>query len=157
MNKLQRASLFLLRVSLGVMFFYAGITKVLNPAWSAEGYLKGAKAFDWFYAWLASGSVLPIINFVNEWGLTLLGVSLMLGIFVRLSSKLGAILMLLYYLPLGFPYPNAHAFIVDEHVIYIFALLVLANFGAGKIWGFGNKCANLPVCKKFPRLHSWMG
>lgn len=157
MNKLQRASLFLLRVSLGVMFFYAGITKVLDPNWSAGGYLKGAKAFGWLYGWLTSGSVLPVVNFVNEWGLTLLGASLILGVFVRLSSKLGAVLMLLYYLPLGFPYPNAHAFIVDEHIIYIAALLVLANFRAGRIWGLENWCSGLPICEKFPRLREWLG
>ena len=43
----QKFFLFLLRVSAGWMFFYAGITKVLNPQWSAEGYLKGAKSFVW--------------------------------------------------------------------------------------------------------------
>lgn len=157
MTKLQNASLFFLRVSIGVMFFYAGITKVLDPAWSAEVYLKGAKAFSWLYGWLASGNVLPVVNFVNEWGLTLLGVALIVGVFVRLSSKLGAVLMLLYYLPLGFPYPNAHAFIVDEHIVYIFALLVLANFRAGRVWGLENWCSALPICEKFPRLRAWLG
>ena len=41
----QKFFLFLLRVSAGWMFFYAGITKVLNPQWSAEGYLKGSESF----------------------------------------------------------------------------------------------------------------
>ena len=80
MTQFQKISLFLLRVSLGWMFFYAGITKVINPAWSAEGYLNGAKTFAGFYHWLASPGILPVTNFVNEWGLTLLGVSLVLGI-----------------------------------------------------------------------------
>ena len=78
----QKITLFLLRLSLGWYMFYAGITKVLDPSWSAEGYLKGAKFLPGFYTWLTSPGILPIVNFVNEWGLTLLGVSLILGIFV---------------------------------------------------------------------------
>lgn len=65
----QKISLLLLRLALGsIMFFYAGIMKVLNPAWSAEGYLKSAKTFPALYQWFASFDILPITNFVNEWG-----------------------------------------------------------------------------------------
>ena len=143
---------------MGWLMFYAGITKVLDPAWSAEGYLKGAKTFAWFYQWLLSPQILPIINFINEWGLTLLGISLILGIFVRLSSLLGAVLMLLYYLPiLDFPYPNPHSFLVDEHIIYIFVLLLFASLKAGRVWGLENWCSNLPICSKFPKLRKWLG
>src|SRR3989338_7218159 len=113
MTQTQKISLFLLRIGIGWLMFYAGITKVLNPAWSAQGYLKGAKTFPGFYQWLLQPDILPIINFINEWGLTLLGVSLILGIGVRLSSIFGAVLMLLYYFPiLDFPYPNPHSYVV---------------------------------------------
>src|SRR3989344_2437550 len=136
MSKYERLSLVLLRLSLGWLMFYAGITKVLNPEWSAAGYLNGAKTFAGLYRWLAGPGMLPVTNFINEWGLTLLGVSLMLGAFVRLSSLLGALLMLLYYLPiLAFPYPNPHAYIVDEHVIYFFVLVFFAAIRAGRVWG----------------------
>ena len=56
----------LLRTALGILFFYAGITKVLNPHWSAAGYLKGAKTLTEFYNFLLQPNTLPIINFVNE-------------------------------------------------------------------------------------------
>ena len=80
------------------------------------------------------------------------------GLFVGLSAKLGAVLMLLYYLPLlDFPYPNAHAFIVDEHIIYITALLVLGSFKAGRVWGLEEWCTNLPICSRYPRLRDWLG
>lgn len=158
MTKFQKISLFLLRISLGWLFFYAGITKVLNPAWSAEGYLKGAKTFTGFYQWLASLSILSTINFINEWGLTLIGVSLILGIGVRLSSIFGAILMLLYYLPiLDFPYPNPHSFLVDEHIIYILIFLSLASLKAGRAFGLEKWCSGLPICSKFPRLRNLLG
>lgn len=158
MNKAQKISLFVLRIVMGWMFFYAGITKVLDPAWTSAGYLKGAKTFIGFYNWLASSNVLPIVDFLNEWGLTLLGVSLIFGVFVKFSSRLGALLMILYYLPIldGWK-PNAHSFIVDEHIIYAAALIFLASLKAGRTWGLEKWCAGLPICKKLPRFRNWLG
>ena len=150
--------IFLLRVSLGVLFFYAGITKVINPNWSAAGYLKGAKTLPELYNFLLQPDILPIVNFVNEWELTLLGVSLLLGISVRLSSYLGALLMLLYYIPtLQFPYAGANSFLVDQHIIYILVLLFLGEIRAGRIWGLEKWCSNLSICSKYPKLREWLG
>lgn len=141
-------SIVALRLSLGWLFFWAGITKILNPAWTSQKYLEGAKAFAGFYHFLASSSLLPYTNFINEWGLALIGVSLMLGVFVRLSGILGAVLMLLYYLPiLDFPYPNAHSFLVDEHIVYAAALLLLAAFRAGRTFGLESWCETLTTRK----------
>ena len=137
MTKTQKLSIFILRLSLGFLMFYAGITKVMDSSWSAAGYLKGSKAFSPFYSFLLSPSVLPVINFLNEWGLTLLGISLIFGVFVRLSSVLGIVLMILYYLPiLKFPYVGEHSYLVDEHIIYSLVLLLLITFNSGKIFGF---------------------
>ena len=140
MAQFQKISLFLLRVSLGWLMLYSGINALTTPGWSAAGYLKGAKTFAGFYQWLLQPNILPVINFVNEWALTLLGISLILGVFIRFSAPLGTVLMLLYYFPiLQFPYPNTHDFIVDEHIIYALALLVLASLRAGDVWGLGKK------------------
>lgn len=124
---------------MGGMFLYAGVTKIVDSSWSAAGYLQNAKFLPEFYNYLLQPSILPAVNLLNEWGLTLLGISLILGIFVRISAPLGVLLMILYYLALGFPHPNPHAYIIDEHVIYIAGLLVLTAFNAGKIWGLGKK------------------
>ena len=130
----QKITLLLLRLSLGWYMFYAGITKVLDPNWSAEGYLKGAKILSGFYLWFASPGILPFINFINEWGLTLLGVSLILGVFVKYSAPLGALLMLLYYLPLGIIHPDAHSLVVDDHVILGLLLVYFTFKGSGGWW-----------------------
>src|SRR3972149_4145584 len=135
MTKFEKVSLFLLRISTGWLMFYAGITKVIDPSWSAAGYLSGAKTFTGFFNFLTSPAILPITNFVNEWGLTLLGISLILGIAVRLAGKLGALLMILYWLPLGILYPDAHSLIVDDHIIYAAVLLVLSSMRAGRVCG----------------------
>ena len=122
---------------MGWMLFWAGITKVLDHNWSAAGYLQGAKTFPVFYNWLLRPEILPTVDLLNKWGLTLLGVALILGLVVRFASLLGALLMLLYYFViLDFPYPNPNSYIVDQHIIYVFALLVLASFSTGWRWKF---------------------
>ena len=120
---------------MGILFFYAGITKVLNPNWSAAGYLNNAKMFPELFQWFASASNLGWVNFVNEWGLTLVGVALVAGLLVRWASIGGILLMILYYLPvLQFPYIGEHSFLVDEHIIYITVFLVLFASNAGTFW-----------------------
>lgn len=136
----QKVVLTLLRVATGWLFLYAGITKVLDSTWSAGGYLTSAQTFSGLYSWLASPANIGWVNFLNEWGLTLIGIALILGIFVRWASYAGVLLMLLYWLPvLSFPYVGDHSYIVDEHVIYILVLLVLAYFRAGKYWGLDTR------------------
>src|SRR3989344_5282087 len=133
MPNFQKVFLFFLRISMGWLMFYAGIIKILDPNWSAAGYLSGAKTFTGFYQLLLQPDILPFINFINEWGLAILGISLIFGIFVRLSSVFGALLMFLYYFPvLEFPYILPHSYIVDEHIIYAFVLLFFAVTKAGR-------------------------
>jgi len=137
MSLSQRITLVLLRVGLGWLFLYAGITKVLDPKWSAAPYIKNAIAFHYVYAWLGSASNIGWVNFLNEWGLTLIGVALIVGIFIRYVSLAGILLMLLYYLPiLSFPHVGDHSYIVDEHIIYSIGFLILITFNAGRYWGF---------------------
>ncbi|OGM98825.1 MAG: hypothetical protein A2915_01590 [Candidatus Yanofskybacteria bacterium RIFCSPLOWO2_01_FULL_41_34] len=136
MDKQLKVAVFLSRISLGVLFFYAGITKVLNPSWSATEYLNSAKTFPGLFQWFASAGNLGWVNFVNEWGLTLVGVALIIGLLVKLASVGGVLLMILYYLPvLSFPYAGEHSFLVDEHIIYITTFLVLFASNAGTVWG----------------------
>lgn len=158
MSKSQKITLALLRVATGWLMFYAGITKVLNPEWTAAGYLQNAKTLPGLFAWFASPANIGWVNFVNEWGLTLLGVSLILGVFVRLSSIGGVVLMALYYLPvLTFPMVGTHSYIVDEHVIYALVLAFFAALRAGRYYGLENWCGNLPICSRVPRLRAWLG
>ena len=78
---------------MGWLFLYAGIVKVLDPDWTSAGFLAGAKTFPAFFHWLASPGILPVTDALNAWGLTLLGVALLLGVTVRLASGLGIALM----------------------------------------------------------------
>lgn len=157
LGKTSAKWLAVLRIAIGWLMFYAGITKIIDPTWSAAGYLNNAQTFSGFYKWLATGGLLPVVDFVNEWGLTILGVSLILGIGVRLSSILGAILMFLYYFPAAdFPFVE-HGFVVDDHIIYAAVLALFAVVRAGRYYGLENWCSNLPICSRFPGLRSWLG
>src|SRR3989344_6784139 len=118
-SKMGRGWLAFIRIAMGWFMFYAGVTKIIDPQWSAVGYAKSAKTLTSMYNFFASPGQIDWVNFVNKWGLTLIGLSLILGIGVRLSSSLGAVLMMFYYIPaLNFPYAGDHGYIVDEHIIY---------------------------------------
>lgn len=145
----KKISLFLLRIGMGILFFWSGYTKLIDQSWSAAGYIDGSKTFGGFYSWLLQPSILPVINFLNEWGLTLIGLALLLGVFVRLASFFGIIIMILYYFPI---YPPASGLLVDMHIIYSLVFLVFMAFGAGKILTLNNWIQT----RLHPMWHKWV-
>lgn len=157
MLNLQHVFMFLLRIAMGWFYLYAGITKVLDSEWTSLGYLKGAKSMVWLYHWLLNPHVLPVVDFMVKWGFVLLGASLILGLFVRLSGYLGALLMFLLYLPiLHFPFVGQFYYIIDDHIIYILVLLLLVQSRAGQIGGLDKWFANTQLCNKYPVLRSFV-
>ena len=84
-NEFQFYGLVVLRVLIGWHFLYEGISKLINPYWSSAAYLLDSK---WIFSGLAKAIVanptlLTISDYVNMWGLTLVGLSLMLGLLSR--------------------------------------------------------------------------
>ena len=77
MNKVAVAAT-TLRMLLGWLMFFAGIEKVLNPEWTAQGFLLSAKTFPDFYAWFALPMNTWWVDPMNAWGITLVGVGLLL-------------------------------------------------------------------------------
>lgn len=72
---------------------------------------------------------------MNVWGQILIGAGLLTGAFTRLAAYSAILMMILYYFP-GLEFPKVeHGFLVDDHVIYAFALGVLASFRAGDFAG----------------------
>ena len=137
MNKNHYLFLLFLRLGMGWLFVYAGISKIVNPDWTAMGYLQSSKMLSDIYGWLALPGNIIFVDFLNEWGLTLIGVALIVGAAVKYASYFGILLMLLYYFPtLEFPYVNGHSFIVDDHIIYILVFLLFIGTRAGELWGF---------------------
>ena len=96
------------------------------------------------------GPVLNPNSWVN-WGFMLallgIGVALMLGVFMRIATIGGAVLLFLMYLA---EWPLAPVFdseagewvrannpIVDDHIVYGAVLIMLMLFEAGRTWGLG--------------------
>lgn len=162
-NALQRTLIFLMRVSLGWVFLWAAMRQLADPAWSAAGFLKGAKTFTGFYELFMHPAILPIVNVLVKGGHLLIGISLILGIGVRLSAAFGALLLMLYYFPrLDFPYVGSPTyFIVEYHLVYAMMLVYLGAIRAGQVIGLENWFANLsfvaPVFERRPQLRTVFG
>ena len=99
-NRCQLYGLVTLRVLIGWHFLYEGISKIINPYWSSAAYLLDSK---WIFSGLAktivsNPNLLGISDFVNMWALTLVGASLLLGLFSRYSALVGMGFVILYFL-----------------------------------------------------------
>ncbi len=126
MNNYSQNLATVLRILLGWFMFFAGIEKVLDPAWTAKGFLLSAKTFPVFYAWFAEPYNIWWIDPINAWSITLVGLFFLLGIYVRPAAWGGALLMIMYYFP-HYVFPAVpHGYIVEEHFIYAAAFLLVA-------------------------------
>ncbi|MFC4359714.1 DoxX family membrane protein [Halobium salinum] len=146
-----------LRLVMGWTLFYAGITKVLDPTWSAEGFLLNAipegNPFVGFWATLAS-DWLWLVDPLNAWGLTLVGLALLLGAVVRWAAFWGAVMMLFYW---AASLPLANGIVVDDHVVYALLLFGLGAFGAGRILGLDAVLERTDLVERHPRLRTLLG
>ena len=140
----QLAALVTLRVLVGWHFLYEGITKLMNPQWSAASFLLESK---WIFAGIFKGiagnpSVLSVVNVLNTWGLIFIGLGLMLGCLSRIATVSGMGLILLYYVSnppftgLYYAIPSeGNYLIVNKNLIEMAALFVLLLFPTGHIIG----------------------
>lgn len=98
--KWQQGTLVLLRFLIGWHILYEGIHKLLHPEWSALAFLDNAQwIFSGVADWIISNQgLLNIVDTLNTWGLILIGLGLVLGLFTRIASLAGCALLLLYYL-----------------------------------------------------------
>jgi thiosulfate dehydrogenase [quinone] large subunit len=133
-----------LRVAIGWHFLYEGVAKLTKPGWSAAGYLMQSRgAFAGVFRWLAAdASVLAKVNPLTMWGLTLVGLGLILGCFTRLASAAGILLLLLFYLCnppfVGYFYsiPMEGSYIVvNKNLVELAALAVILTTGSGRVAG----------------------
>jgi thiosulfate dehydrogenase [quinone] large subunit len=134
----------LLRVLVGWHFLYEGLTKLMSPTWSAAGYMKASRGpFAAFFKWIASQPhLLDNANLITMYGLTIVGVLLILGLFTRLASLAGIGFILLFYLCnppfVGYFYsiPTEGSYlIVNKNLVELSALFVILVTGSGRFAG----------------------
>lgn len=136
--------LVLLRVAIGWHFLYEGLEKIFNPSWSPFGYLMDSKGFfaPFFHMLASNQALLKVTGFLNEWGLMLIGLGLILGVFSKQATWAGMALLLFYYLShppvsgLNYALPSEGSyFIIDKLIIEFLSLGVLIVFPTSKIIG----------------------
>jgi thiosulfate dehydrogenase [quinone] large subunit len=134
---------------IGWHFLYEGVAKLTNPYWTSAGYLQESQG--WFSGWfndLANNpGALGVVDGLNQWGLLLIGLALMVGVFSRIGAFAGVVVLLLYYLAAP-PFPGMEYtmpaegsyLIVNKVLIELAALLVILGFptshriGLDRIW-----------------------
>src|SRR6516165_9133152 len=98
MNKsaFDRAVLFCLRVLMGWTFLYAALHHFGDTTF-VTGFLSHTKTFHDVYAPLTSAALVPVVTLMVEYGHLLIGLSLLSGLLVRLSTPFAIMMMLLYW------------------------------------------------------------
>ncbi len=91
-----------------------------------------------------------VVDWMFILGLMTIGVTLLLGVGVRLGAYIGVLMLLLMY-PGGFILPE-HNPVLDEHIVYAIVMLALAAAGAGRYLGLGKVRAKTALVKRFPIL-----
>jgi uncharacterized membrane protein YphA (DoxX/SURF4 family) len=133
-----------LRILVGWHFLYEGIVKLLTNGWTAKMYLMDSKWIfaDLFHQMAESPRLMGIVDFLNIWGLILIGLSLLTGLLVRWSSIAGSVLMLFYFVaypPIpGYTYGSVTEgsyLWVNRTLIEFFILLVFAALPTNLFFG----------------------
>jgi uncharacterized membrane protein YphA (DoxX/SURF4 family) len=143
-NSLQVYLLVIVRMAIGWHFLYEGVTKIIAANWSSAAYLAGSR---WIFApvfhWMADSSgIISVVDFLNIWGMTLIGLALILGLFTRLAAAGGALLLLFYFVAyppipgymISVPVEGSYLWI-NKNLIELLILLVFAFLSSDYLFG----------------------
>jgi len=144
-SNFQLTVLVIARVLIGWYCLYEGVIKLVNPNWSSFAFLSDSQGWFAFLfkAMAASQSVVSVIDFLNVWGLIAIGLGLILGLFARVATISGIVLISLYWLShpslinAKYMMPSEDSVMwVGKNLIFIFLLLILLAFPTSKRIGF---------------------
>jgi thiosulfate dehydrogenase [quinone] large subunit len=157
-----RRWLAVLRLATGFIFFWAFLDKTLGLGFStpperawisggtpSQGFLNSDSVvgpLKPFFAAIAS----PVSDVLFMVAMLAIGLAVILGVGLRISAVVGTILMLAMYLaewPFGANASSTNP-LVDYHIIYALALIVIAALAAGDTWGLGRPWKALPVVRQ---------
>lgn len=137
----QLTFLVISRMLIGWYFLYEGLAKVFTPNWTAYGYLTDSQGLfgPLFRALAENPNLLAISDFINIWGLTIIGLLLILGLFEKLGYLGAGALIILYFLahpPLlnvDYIFPTEGSYLwVDKNLIMLFTVIILYLFPTAK-------------------------
>ena len=139
----QRFFLLLMRVVIGWHFLYEGYVKIVSTGWTAAGYLDAVPGpFAGVFELIVENQwMIKLIDWTMLYGLTAIGLFLILGFFTRIAAVCAAVMLLLFYISnppfIGVPFmPGEGSYlIVNKNLVEFAAAMVLLVFPSGLIWG----------------------
>ncbi|WP_234320443.1 hypothetical protein [Streptomyces sp. SBT349] len=167
-----RKALAALRIATGAIFLWAFLDKTFGFGYStpSEGaWVNGGSPAAGYLGGISGG---PMESTYNGWagdvwvdwaymgGMLGLGLALVAGIGLRLAAVGGTMMMLFLWvgefppakhLSDGSPTMSTNP-VVDQHIVYAAAMIVVAACSAGRVWGLGRAWERLPVVSRF----SWL-
>ncbi|MDW5562280.1 MAG: hypothetical protein SA339_03565 [Methanomassiliicoccus sp.] len=150
-----------MRFILGWMLVWAFFDKLLGLGFATppgQGWIDGVSPTTGYLNFGTGGlfgdsfSALAnnvLVDAVFMAALILLGMALLLGIGLKIAAVGGSLFFALLWLS---NFPPANNPIVDEHVIYIFALIGIALSKAGRYLGLGKRWAESRIVRRFTFL-----
>ncbi len=150
----ERALIVFFRLSMAWTFLYAASHQVLVPGWSVAGFLDHTKTFHGIYSHFTGPGIAPALSLLVGYGHLLIGLSLLFGLMVKVSSLFGIALMLLYWTAhMDFPYiSDTNNFLLDEHIVYAGVLVYLIVRHAGHVWGLDGLAEESGFIRNHPGL-----
>ena len=144
LNQIFTWVLTIVRIIIGWHFLYEGISKIAAAGWSSAPYLAGSR---WIFAPLfqlmaENNAVTAVVDFVNIWGMILVGLGLMLGLFTRWASAGGALMLFFYFVAYP-PFPGLMSGVpaegnylwVNRNLIEFFVLIALIFLSTDYLFG----------------------
>ncbi len=163
-------ALAVLRIATGFIFLWAFLDKTFGLNYStpsAKSWINGGSPTKGFLSSVKVGPFQSLFHSIagTWWADTLfmlgmlgVGVAVMAGVALRLSAVAGSVLMLMMWFAEA-PFAQHMSTgaltgsvnpLVDYHIIYGLALIVLAATCAGATWGLGQIWARLPFVQRHP-------
>ena len=160
-----------MRIAFGLTFLWAFLDKLLALGFATgkaedgtvdyfgdAAYINGGSPTFGFLKFGADG---PFKDFYNSiagtaWadalfmlGLLAVGVTLTLGIGMRLGGIAGVLMYVLMWTVVLPPENNP---VIDEHILGALGIAILVLYAAGRTWGLGREWERLPLVRRYPIL-----
>lgn len=140
-SKTQLFWLVVLRVVIGWYFLYEGLAKALTPGWTSYGYIMDSQGlFSGLFKSIGQNTALmPLVDAVNIYGLIIIGIMLILGLFEKVGYIAAISLLALYYFShpasLNAVYilpPEGSYLWINKNIVMLAATVVLMVFPSAR-------------------------
>lgn len=150
----ERTFIFIFRMLMAWTFIYAASHQAFVADFTIVGFLSHTKTFHGLFAVFTTPAIAPVVSFMVAWGHLLIGLSLLFGLMVRVSTVFGIALLVTYWMAhMDWPFiENKNNFIVDYHIVYATLMGYLFATRAGHVWGLDGWAEKLPFVQQHPAL-----